>query len=270
VSKEETIRDPFLELIEAYALGSLDAEERASLEAHLAAGCPDCAKALGEARWLVSQLAYLAPEAQPSRTLRARLLGTVRAERKGNLRSPASSAAIPFWMWAAAAAVFLFALYNFFQARGLRRSIRETQIALEQQVVLQKKSAQELALARREALILTDPRSLRITMPAGKSGLPDLHATWNAGLGLVISGETLAPPAGNRTLQLWLIPKAAGAKPIPSLAVRPDSEGKFHLLVENPPDAQGDTKALAITDEPAGGSLAPTTPPIWVGAVAGK
>ena len=271
MSKEETIRDPFLELIEAYALGSLDLEERAGLEAHLATGCADCTKALGEARWLVSQLAYLAPEAQPSDMLRGRLLKTVRGEASsGKAQVQPSVMTIPFWMWGAVAAVVLFALYNFYEARALRESIRQTQIALDEQLKLQRKSAQELALARREALILIDPRSLRIRMPAGKTGLPELHASWHAGLGIVISGEKLTPPGGNRTLQLWLVPKAAGAKPIPSLTVRPDSDGKFHLLVENPPDTQRDTKALAITDEPAGGSPQPTTPPIWVGAVGGK
>ena len=58
--------DQFRELIEGYALGALDANERAALEAHLASGCPECAKALEEARLVVSQLAYLAPPAQPS------------------------------------------------------------------------------------------------------------------------------------------------------------------------------------------------------------
>jgi anti-sigma factor RsiW len=72
--------DHFRELIEAYAIGSLDAAERAELEAHLSGGCSECAKALEEARWLVSQLAYLAPNAEPSDMLKGRLLQTVRAE----------------------------------------------------------------------------------------------------------------------------------------------------------------------------------------------
>jgi anti-sigma-K factor RskA len=66
---------------------------------------------------------------------------------------------------------------------------------------------------------------------------------------------------------LWLIPKTPGAKPMPSMMVRPDADGKFMLLVANPPGAMESTKALAITEEPAGGSSAPTTKPIWVGAI---
>ena len=67
--------------------------------------------------------------------------------------------------------------------------------------------------------------------------------------------------------QLWLIPKLPGGKPIPSLALRPDAEGKFVLLVSNPPELMAETKALAITEEPEGGSSQPTTPPRWVGRV---
>jgi len=60
--------DQFRDLIEAYAIGSLDAPERAQVEAHLAAGCDDCKNALQEARWLVSQLAYTSRPVPSPRT----------------------------------------------------------------------------------------------------------------------------------------------------------------------------------------------------------
>jgi len=268
MSRDETIRDPFLEWIEAYALGSLDPEEHTSLAAHLAGGCQDCAKALAEARWVVSQLAYLAPEAQPPGPLRRRLAETVR--REAGRERPVSGKPIPFWLWGAVAAAVLFALYNLREAQSLRETVRRTEAALDEQLELQKKSAGELALARREAWILSDPKSLKIEMPARQKGVPDLKATWHRALGILISGEKLPVPDGKRTLQLWLIPKAASAQPIPSLTVRPDRNGTLHLLVENPPDGQAGTRALAITEEPEGGSPQPTTAPLWVGALAGK
>jgi anti-sigma-K factor RskA len=86
-------------------------------------------------------------------------------------------------------------------------------------------------------------------------------------LGLVVSGQKIAPPPGDRVLQLWLIPKEAGGKPVPSRVVRPDDHGNFVLLVANPPEAMTETKALAITEEPAGGSALPTTTPKWVGGI---
>ncbi len=204
--------------------------------------------------------------------LLGRLMRTVRAEaaaRTAQVPTP-TRAVIPFWMWSAVAAALLFAFYNAYEARVTKTTIQQTQAALEKQIQLQRESAREMALARREAIILTDPKSLKIAMPAENKDLPPLQATWNPEFGLLVSGQRLASPEGNRTLQLWLIPKAAGAKPVPSLALRPGPDGKFDLLVANPPDSPGATKALAISEEPDGGSPRPTTTPIWVGAVAAK
>ncbi|HEU0369019.1 MAG TPA: hypothetical protein VFR42_07415, partial [Candidatus Acidoferrum sp.] len=94
--------DQFRELIEAYAIGSLDAADRAALEAHLAAGCSECGKALEEARWLVSHLAYLAPNAEPSGLLKGRLLQSARSEAVAHpLPQPAVPRyAVPWWLWA--------------------------------------------------------------------------------------------------------------------------------------------------------------------------
>lgn len=269
----DQVRDDFRELIEAYALGALDSEERAAVAAHLASGCAGCTAALREAQWLVSQLAYLAPESAPSDMLRRQLLKTARAETATTVKNLAQSglrAAIPLWMWGAVVAMLVFALYNAYEMRVTTNTIQRTRVELEKQIQLQQESARELAIARREALILTDPKSVKIAMSADKKDLPALQATWNPEMGLLISGQKLAAPAGKRTLQLWLIPKAAGAKPVPSLTLRPNQNGEFDLLVANPPGVPNETKALAITEEPEGGSPQPTSAPIWVGAVAEK
>src|SRR5262249_43061345 len=116
--------DQFRELIEAYALGALDELERGKLEAHLATGCPECAKSLAEARWLVTQLVYLAPPAEPSELLRARLLQQVRAEAASQARATSAAgkparAAVPYWMWAGAAALLLLTLYSTWSAKQM-------------------------------------------------------------------------------------------------------------------------------------------------------
>ena len=120
-------QDQFRELIEAYALGALDASERTALEAHLAAGCPECTKALEEARWLVSHLAYLAPPAEPSEFLKARLMRTVRAE-EGVARRPAarsSGPSIPYWLWAGVAALLFLSIYSTWDARKLQKEVQD-------------------------------------------------------------------------------------------------------------------------------------------------
>jgi anti-sigma-K factor RskA len=255
-------------MFEAYALGALDAKERDALVAHLASGCKDCAKAVQEARWLVSQLAYMAPEAAPSDALRSRLMQIVRAE--AQLTKPSSLArgfAIPLWMWAGVAALLALTVYSTWNSQQLGEKIKganeRAAALLEQRHSLEA----ELERTRRESVILADPASVRIILAPQDPQAPPIEAKWHAKLGIVLIGQRVPAPSGNRVLQLWLIPKAPGSKPIPSLALRPDTQGKYDLLVPNPPELMEQTKALAITEEPPGGSAAPTTPPRWVGAV---
>lgn len=259
--------DQFPEMLEAYALGALDASERTALKAHLATGCQDCAKALEEARWLVSQLAYLAPEAAPSDMLKGRLMRTVRAEAQAAKRLVPSRTVIPSWMWAGVAALLLLTIYSAWNADRLRIGIRETNERAA--ALLQQRRALEaqLELAKREATILTDAASVKIALASQDPATPQLEAKWHSQLGIVLTGQKIAAPSGNRVLQLWLIPKAPGGKPLPSLTVRPDALGKIVLLVTNPPELMAATKALAITEEPEGGSTQPTPPIRWVGGI---
>lgn len=263
--------DQFREMIEAYALGALDRDECAALEAHLATGCANCSRAVEEARWLVSQLAYTAPDAAPSDMLKGRLMQIVRAEAHDTSAAKphviTAKSAIPYWLWAAVAALLFFSLYSTWNTRRLQdeiRSANDRSAALLQQ---REKVEQQLAAAKREAMIMMDPSSVKIT-PAGKApqGM-QLEAKWNSELGVVVSGEHIPMPSPHHVLQLWFIPKAPGAKPMPSMMVMPDANGKFVLLVANPPESMGATKAIAITEEPEGGSPWPTESPRWVGGV---
>jgi anti-sigma-K factor RskA len=257
----------FREMLEAYALGSLDAPERAALESHLATGCDDCAKALAEARWLVSQLAYLAPEAAPSDILKGRLLQTVRAEAQARKQSASPKSAIPFWMWAGVAALFVVTIYSAWNVQRLQHDIQATNQKAAAIFQQRRDLEAQLEAAKREATIVTDPASVKIPLASTDPQTPPLEATWHSQLGIVLTGQKTPVPSSNRVLQLWLIPKAHGGKPIPSLTVRPDADGKFVLLVAHPPELMAQTKALAITEEPEGGSPQPTTAPRWVGGV---
>jgi anti-sigma-K factor RskA len=266
--------DKFRELIEAYALGALDAEERAQVEAHLSAGCTECAKALEEARWLVSQLAYSAPEAAPSEMLKGRLMKTVRAEAGSG--GPAAGAgggrgsektAIPFWMWGAVAALLLFSIYSSWNTYRMDRMMKA---AVEREADLRHEQEQmhkELIDAKREAMIMTNPGSHRIALWGEHAHPETLEAKWHAEYGVCVMGEKVPMPSENHVLQVWFIPKAEGAKPMPSMTVKPDKNGKLMFVIANPPQPMDDTKAIAITEEPEGGSGWPTTPILWSGNV---
>jgi anti-sigma-K factor RskA len=264
--------DQFRELIEAYAIGSLDAPERAALEAHLAEGCSECAKALEEARWAVSQLAYLAPDAEPSDMLKGRLLQTVRSEAgAGAIRQAGvRQTAVPWWLWAGVAALLLFSVYSAWNERKLRDEIANLQKQTEAQQAERQKLEQQLVTAKNqahEAMIWSDPKSKKIMLPPKDPKMEPLEAMWHPELGLCVRGWNVPSPGDNRVLQLWLIPKKKGGKPMPLVTFWPDASGKFSAMVENPPDAMSDTQALAITEEPIGGSPQPTGAPMWVGGV---
>jgi anti-sigma-K factor RskA len=269
--------DQFRELYEAYALGALDAAERSEFEAHLATDCQECAKGVAEARWVVSQLAFMSPDAAPSDMLKGRLMQTVRAEAKGPASVVPGAAsvtkqAIPLWMWAGVAALLLVALYAGWNARQVGQDLdaqRQTTAQLQQSNTdaRQKLAAMEVQLAtmKRETAILSDPGAKKITMAPQKIQAPDLVALWQQD-GIVVTGAKLPMPGGNHVLQLWMIPKDPAGKPIPSVSLRPDANGRLVMVVAHPPDPSS-VKALAITEEPEGGSPQPTSPPRWVGAM---
>jgi anti-sigma-K factor RskA len=271
--------EQFREWIEAYALGALDAEERAAFEAHLAAGCAECAKKVDEARWLVSQLAYAAPEAAPSEMLKGRLLKTVRAEVQtgggtaavadvesvGEARS--SGGAIPYWMWAAVAALLLFAVYSAWNTYQLDKQIRAANDRATALLAEREKMQKDLLMAKREAMIMVDPASHKIALWGEHAHPETLEAKWHAQYGLCVMGEKVPMPSENHVLQVWFIPKGEGKKPMPSMMVKPDANGKLMFVISNPPEPMDDTKAIAITEEPEGGSGWPTTPILWSGNV---
>jgi anti-sigma-K factor RskA len=259
--------DQFRELIEAYALGALDEQDRATLETHLATGCAECAKALEEARWLASQLAYLAPPAQPSEMLRARLLQKVRAEASTAKNTASSRTNVPYWLWAGVAALLLLTFYSTWDARRLQKEIQAVNERAAAGLKQRQQLQQQLDAAKHEAHILMDPTSKKFPMWPHDTQMPRLEATWHPAMGIFVTGQKVPMPGSNRVLQLWLIPKAPGSKPMPSRTFWPDAEGKVVVMVDNPPEVMAETKALAVTEEPAGGSLQPTSTPMWVGGV---
>ncbi len=106
-------------LYEEFALGVLEGEERAEVEAHLARACPHCTPGIEKARWVVAQLARMSPEAQPPQSLKRKILDAVKST--GNVAEIAKAspirAAFPVWAWAAAAALAILTGYSILFAR---------------------------------------------------------------------------------------------------------------------------------------------------------
>lgn len=262
---------PFREMVEAYALGALDAEERSALEAHLASGCTECEQALREARWLVSQLAYLAPDAAPSQALKDRLMRTAGSESAVLPFSPQQpkKAAVPVWLWAGVAAMLALTAYSSWNAHRLGVEIAQMRADMTSEQEKREHLVKQVAVLEQDSTmraILTNPDSTRIMLLPSNKQVPSLEAKWHSQMGIVVTGYQVPKLSKDRVLQLWLIPKD-GSKPMPSITFWPESDGNLAKLVANPPEGLVGVKALAITEEPMGGSSQPTSTPIWVGAV---
>jgi anti-sigma-K factor RskA len=244
---------------EEYVLGVLEGAEREAIEAHLRNECPRCSAGVAEARALVANLAWLAPDAIPPMRLRKRLLETVAA---GLPRQRI----IPAWAWIAAAALVVFSVVTAVQTQRLTKELA----VLQQHLREQQSRALALDAERQQAqhmlAILSSPqtRALAMRPAAAVSRLPSLQAFWSAEGGVVLVGRQVPAPAADRTYQLWIIPR--GGQPASGGIFRPEdaADGRVVYVV---PVQVADAAALAITEEPGGGRPQPTSNPLWVAPI---
>jgi anti-sigma-K factor RskA len=254
---------------EEYALGVLDAAERADLEEHLGRNCPACTLGVERARGLVANLAYAAPDAEPPAALRGKVLEAIREQpRSGSRAVPQLESRrpwIPAWAWAAAAVLAAVTIYTTVQTRRLETEsdALALRVAQEQQ---RSRAVDDERQRYLDALnIIAAPGTKQIQLKPAQPAAPTVTAYWNPQAGLVVAGDKVPELASGRTLQLWIVPQQG--MPISVGIFRPNAAGQV-LAVLPPAQALGAAKALAISEEPAGGSPQPTSTPGWVGPVA--
>lgn len=223
----------------AYALGSADATERASVETHIAA-CAACTDRLREYQGVVGTLPLgLAAVPAPPDGFDA-IRDIVRKHRgrgAGRARPPIWSYWLRAARWPAVAAVLIgLIIWNVTLERELTRRAPGPAPGPEVE-----------ALSRRPG---------RIVILAG-SGQPGASArifvAVDGGGHLAVSG--LAPLPRTRTYQLWFMKTESAAVSGATFGV--DSSGHAWVKVAVP-GSLDDVQAIVITDEPAPGGLAPT------------
>jgi hypothetical protein len=251
-------------------LGNLAEPERVTLEEHLKAGCPTCETEihrLGRGAWA---FAAATPRLLEPSALRARVLGTVRADtgRRAPIALPRRRRA-PVMGWIGAVAAILIAAFGVLEWRAASRLKLELSASREEIARLN----QQIQSEREWAAVATAPQTRVIELaptPAGAApaGSPQLHArvTYDpvSRRAIVAVSDFVTPPG--KDYQLWAITKTG---PSSLGLVRADSQGHamLHLTDAGDPAALA---AFAVSLEQEGGApttYAPAGPVVMVGKI---
>jgi len=224
--------DEVEDLLGAYALDALPGDLSAEVTAHLAT-CSKHAEA-AELRNVAGALAFAAPEAQPSAALKTRLMDAVHADSAPSTEAP--------------------------KRVGILNRLKQ----LTSQRAIPYALAGALAVAL-IALVLTNldggdsNRPGRATVSlSGEDSEAAVVYELEDGI-IVLDAAGLKPLDAAHTYQLWSI---ASGKPssLGLLGTAPNGEALAVVRVNIK-----DIDSLAVTMEPAGGSIAPTTDPVLKG-----
>lgn len=253
------------DLAAAYALGALSPEEARAFEDFLA-NSAEAAREVAEYREVGALLALGAPAVGPDPKLKERVLaGIARGKLQPFMRptpAPAVRMSLPFWM--ALAASVMLAIGFGLKYSGARRALAyQLSQADSARAAL---DSVEARLAEREKTLndILEPDVQLSLLTATGNPQPRVQLFWNPKKNLAIMHAfRLAQAPTGRVYQLWFI---KDGKPVPSVTFNSESTG--HALIQNiaVPGGSGITNA-AITVEPAGGSLQPTSPVMMIGAM---
>jgi anti-sigma-K factor RskA len=285
------------EALEALALDALDASEREAVMAHVAT-CATCQSELAALENTANELAYAAvplpmPPAQRDR-IRARLLARAAADRASQdplagvtpLRVEATRGTPPTdarpirpsvsrrrtfgpaaWMAMAAGVVAVLGVGAFLNASRQRDALREALIAARATSGAQLAALDSLrsAVTSKDRMLanLTGPQVAVMTLastakapPTGMMFWDQRHDAWT------FVAHHVPMPKSGRTYQLWLVTPSAK---ISAGTFMPSTDGEVMMQATYamPKDSLA---AVAVTEEPGGGSPQPTSAPMMVAA----
>lgn len=229
--------DEFLDLIPAYALDSLDAEEAKAVRQHLP-GCSACQAELASYEGVVDVLPLAAPIAEPPAALKGRLMDRIQAQPAADVVTPTER---PSW-WQQAAV----GLQQWLAGPRWRPALLLVILILAiGNVYFWSEATQPSPTAWRRI-------SLEGTEIAPEaSGIIYISADGQNGAIIVDKMPLLGE---DQQFQLWLI--ADGERSSGAVFSVP-ADGYQTVLVESPRPLR-DYEAFGITIEPAGGSPGPT------------
>jgi len=273
------------ELASLYALGLLEGDQREIFEEEMRLH-PGLRRIVTEFERGATQLATSLPRVSVPPMLKQSIMSRLESSQESvETPAPAQSAThtVLFWIpWAAAATIAIFCAILWKQKVDLR-ALLQTKISENSAllVTMQRLKTDYAALQTRAdkleaekkdqglrlaALETHDPlKDVRPVILAPQQGAPvdqKLVALWDSAQSVgCINLDALPEPAAGRTYQMWII--APGSPQPISAGILSQWRGK-HVMF-NSPQPLAQIAALAISVEPAGGSVSPQGPVVYVG-----
>ena len=223
-------RDHPVDDLAMYALGTLEAPERARLDGHLAA-CELCARRLTDYRGVVGVLPLAFPATPPPPAAWTAILDAIRPRAPRVRRWPTLFYSV---RWPLVAAVLLAVIgWNIVLERELARYARGPQVE---------------ALSRRPG------RMVILKGVAAPAANARMFIAADGGHGhMAISGLARLPKG--RTYQVWFI--RVQGRPLVGGAFEVDAHGRAWVSID-PPASLDDVRSVTVTEETIPGSTAPT------------
>ena len=243
------------DLLAAFSLDSLEADERAAVEDHLAR-CPECASELRAYEGVATRLALAFPQHQPPTDLKGRLLAAAR-QRPGEVggrsrwRPPGLGVLRLRPAGLIAALALVLALGALLWAAGLQAQLNEQRAVAA--------SLRERAARYDRVVAVLQAPDIQLRPLEGTEAAPGaigrLYVDPESGSGMVMV-RSLPPLLPGRAYQLWWV-RGDGRRESGGLLRWTDQQGNGYLLTQCPAPCNS-FQSIGMTEEPAEGSPAPT------------
>jgi anti-sigma-K factor RskA len=236
----EELRDQY----ELYALGLLEASERAELEAHLSREGDACIDGVRRARELAALLGASVSPVEPPASLRKKVLAQVGGESR-------TWSWMPVWI-TATAILAVVSIWLGMERRDQAKAIADVRLEVERKTV-------ELARLNEAMAMIHDPALKEVVFGTGAPAPPRGRVFVHPQQGVLLIASNLPPAPAGKIYEMWLIPK--GGQPLPAGLFQSDADGTALYMRRGAVDVAA-TGVVAVTLEPAGGVAAPTSQPI--------